>query len=141
MKIQSNPKELIKKIEELINLDDKKREMLDELYLYALILEHFPEVKDGASFYVTTQKNYKKNYGSMISQAKFFLRGVGLWDKKSDDVIIVKIKERTYGHKYDKGEYVLVKPNAELKYFKERSEQIISFGGKNNDKTNAKRIK
>ena len=127
-------KELIKKVEELINLDDKKREKLEQLYLYALISEHFPEVKDGGRFYVTTQKNYKKNYGSMISQAKFFLKGVGLWDKKSDDVIIVKIKEPNYGHKYDKDEYVLVKPNAELKYFKEKSERVISFGGKNNGK-------
>ena len=64
----------------------------------------------------------------MISQAKFFLKGVGLWDKKSDDIIIVKIKEPNYGHKYDKSEYVLVKPNAELKYFKENSERVISFG-------------
>jgi hypothetical protein len=126
MTIQSKPKELIKKMEELINLDDKKREKLEQLYLYALILEHFPEVKDGGRFYVTTQKNYKKLYGMMSSQARIFLKGIGLWDKKSDNVIIVKIKEQ--GYKYDKSEYVLVKPNAELKYFKENSERVISFG-------------
>lgn len=119
-------REMIENIEKILVLDDEKRKKLELLYLYSLIAEHYPEVKDGARFYVTTQKKYRKNYSMMSSQARFVLQGIGLWDKTSDDIVIVKIKEQ--GYKYGKGEYVLVKPKAELNYFKENSERVISFG-------------
>lgn len=124
-------KELLEAVSELIVSSRKKIEHLEQLYLYAVIAEHYPEVLSGAKFYVTTQKHYLKNKLYNF-QGKFKLKGIGRWAKDTNHIIIAKVKD---SGNYSMTDYKLVEQKIDLDYFNKHPEKVISFGAENNGET------